>query len=263
MANLPEKTLPLSIVIVNFQTDDMVLQLLDDLYPNPSFEIILIDQSPENTLKPKLPKRPDVKFTYTGKNLGFSGGNNIGIVKATGEWIMLLNSDTRTSTNDILKLLEITKHNPVLVSAPKLIQPDSTVQNNVGFFDPLFVKPINAIFARPRFPDCSKIQSEIVVDLLTGAAMMIHSSVFEKIGMLDDSNFFMYFEDIDFSQRLHSQGLRVLYVPSIKIIHHGGASSDQNKRQKNFNYQQGLKAYLIKHRGYLIYFINRIFHFFQ
>ena len=90
--------------------------------------------------------------------------------------------------------------------------------------------------------------------------MLIHKSVFEKIGLLDDKKFFMYFEDIDFSYRLHKAGIKVLYCPKIKIIHLGGASSDQDTRQKNKNYQHGLQTYLNKHRGSVICWINNIFH---
>jgi GT2 family glycosyltransferase len=255
--------LQLSVIILNYKTDELILNLVSSLTPHTKMEIIIVDNSPKNSLESKLPKRNDLSYFFTGENLGFSGGNNFGISSAKGEWMLLLNSDTKTNTQYLLKLLEITIINRHLVSCPKLIQLDGKIQNNVGYFDSFQKNLLNKIFARPRFIDCSKITSNTTVDLLTGAAMLVHKSVFKKIGLLDDNNFFIYFEDIDFSYRLNRVGTKVLYVPEVTVTHYGGASSDQDSRQKNKNYQQGLQTYIIKHRGFIINFVNNIFHLFS
>jgi GT2 family glycosyltransferase len=261
MADRKEKNISLSVITINYQTDKLVTDLLTKLTPHAGLEVILVDNSPSDTLRAKLPKRNDVKYFFVGKNLGFSGGNNFGLARAKGEWLFLLNSDTLISTEEVLKLLSETIKSKHLVSAPKLVQPDGKIQNNVGFFDSFLQKPVNFLFARPRFLPCSSVNKPVQVDLLTGAAMMIHNSVFKQTGLLDDKNFFMYFEDIDFSYRLHQKGIPVLYDPDVKIIHFGGASSDQDTRQKNKNYQHGLGVYLKKHRGNLARTLNNIFHF--
>lgn len=261
MADRKEKTIELSIITINFKTDDLILDLLKKLKRHSGVEIIIVDNSPEDSLREKLPKRSDIKYLFAGKNLGFSGGNNLGLAEAKGEWLFLLNSDTLVSTRDILRLLSYTKKHKYLVAAPKLIQLDSKTQDNIGLFDSFFTNPINSIFARPRFLACRDIQKPVEADLLTGAAMLIHNSIFRNIGLLDDKNFFMYFEDLDFSYRLHQSKIKVLYYPDVKIIHFGGASSDQDARQKNKNYQQGLNTYLTKHRGVIINSINQFFHF--
>jgi len=235
--------------------------LLEKLKPHAGVEIIVVDNSPTDSLRTKLPKRSDLTYLFANANLGFSGGNNLGLASAKGEWIFLLNSDTLVSTRDILRLLSVTQKKKLKVSAPQLIQLDGKIQNNVGYFDSLLQNPANYIFARPRFETCSEIEKALVTDLLTGAAMLIHRSVIDKIGSLDDKRFFMYYEDIDFSYRLNHAGIRVLYYPDVKVIHFGGASSDQDTRQKNKNYQQGLNTYLKKHRGPLINWLNNIFHF--
>ena len=253
----------LSIISVNFKTDKLVLDLLGELEPYKGVEIIIVDNSPVNTLEEILPKRKDLSYFFTGKNLGFSGGNNFGIKRAKGEWLLLLNSDALVSTSELLKLLEVTRKENYLVSAPRLIQPDGKIQNNIGCFDSFGKNPVSHIFARPRFLNCSKIKENTKCDLLTGAAMLIHRSLLDKVGLLDDKNYFMYFEDIDFSYRLYRAGVKVLYVPGIKVIHLGGASSDQDSRQKNVNYQRGLKSYLIKNRGILVYYLNKIIGLFK
>lgn len=258
---IKSKDVKLSVIVVNYKTDDSILDLLRGISPNPSIETVIVDNSPENTLEKKLPKRHDLLYFFPDANLGFSRGNNFGISKSHGDWFFLLNSDTVTNTKDILRLLNETNKNKFLVSCPRLIQPGGVVQNNIGYFDRFFRNPINYIFARPRLINCTKISTNTTADLLTGAAMLIHKSVFEKVGLLDDKKFFMYFEDIDFSYRLYKAGMKILYCPSVSITHLGGASSDQDIRQKNKNYQHGLQTYLKKHRGALINWINNIFHF--
>lgn len=263
MPDKKTKNPQLSIIILNYKTDDLILNLLSHLEKKSGVEIIIVDNSPDNILSKKIVNRSDIRYFFIGKNLGFSGGNNFGIKRAAGDWILLLNSDTIVSTSDLLRLLLITQASHRLVAAPKLLTKSKNIQNNVGYFDGLFENPINYLFVRPRFVDCSKITSEVDVDLLTGAAMLIHRSVFNKVGLLDEERFFMYFEDIDFSLRLHKAGIKVLYVPSVQVVHLGGASSNMNTKQKNINYTSGLKAYLTKHRTFAVNYLNNIFHFFK
>jgi hypothetical protein len=262
MANRKEKEINLSIITINYQTDKLVTDLLTKLTPKVGVEILIVDNSPTDSLRDKLPKRTDIRYYFTGKNLGFSGGNNFGLARARGEWLLLLNSDMLVTSAELLRLLDHTKRQGCLISAPRLIQPDGQIQNNVGYFDSFFKHPLNYLFARPRFLKCSSVKEPTHVDLLTGAAMLIHDSVFKQIGLLDEKNFFMYYEDIDFSYRLHQKGIPVLYDPDVKIIHFGGASSDQDTRQKNRNYQHGLNVYLKKHRSSLAPVLNSLFHFF-
>lgn len=258
MADREKKTPEVSIVILNYQTGQLVLDLVKSLGKNPEIEIIVVDNSPEETLGKDLAKvNIETRYFFKGKNLGFSGGNNYGIKQALGEWILLLNSDTLTTSKDVLSLLEITKKNNFLVGAPKLVGREGKVQNNVGYFDGLLKDPINWLFARPRFIECGELNKEKEVNLLTGAAMLIHKSVFEKMGVLDDKNYFMYFEDIDFSYRLYQKGIKVLYVPQVKIVHFGGGSSNKELDQKNQNYNKGLDNYLLKHRGEVVSLLNR------
>jgi len=261
MAGRKEKEINLSIITINYQTDNLVIDLLKKLTPQVGVEILIVDNSPSDSLRARLPTRSDLKYFFVGKNLGFSGGNNFGLARARGEWLLLLNSDTLVTSAELLRLLERTRRQGCLVSAPRLIQPDGKIQDNVGYFDSFLQHSFNYLFARPRFLKCSEVTKPLEVDLLTGAAMLIHKSVFQKVGLLDDKNFFMYYEDIDFSYRLHQKGIPVLYDPDVKVIHFGGASSDQDTRQKNKNYQHGLSVYLKKHRGNLARTLNNIFHF--
>jgi GT2 family glycosyltransferase len=84
--------------------------------------------------------------------------------------------------------------------------------------------------------------------------------VFEKAGYLDEENYFMYFEDIDWSYQMYKNNIKILYVPQVKIIHYGGESSKKDPDKKNAYYEKGLKTYLKKNRGWLIMKLNSFVH---
>jgi GT2 family glycosyltransferase len=269
MAVSQKETPQLSIIIINYQTDKLVLDLVRKLKGNSQTEIIVVDNSPQNSLQSKIGKRlPYIKYYFTGKNLGFAGGNNYGIRRSRGEWVLLLNSDTSTSLPNIHRLLGLTIASNALVSAPRLIDADGKVQDNVGYFDGPFRQPLSWLLARPRFLNCALTAHPTTVDLATGAlatgaVLLVNRSVFDHIGLLDEHNYFMYFEDIDFSLRLHRVHIQVLYIPQVTVIHFGGRSSDQDAKQKNLNYYQGLHSYITKHRGYIVDKMNSHFNLFN
>lgn len=261
MAILQTKTPKVSVVIVNYHTDQLVLNLLSQIGDNSEIEIILVDNSSAPSIESKLPKLELLIYLFQNKNLGFSGANNVGIKRAKGEWVFLLNSDTLTSGKDILKLVEICESEGVSAGAPRLVNEDGTIQQSVGYFDAPHKGAVNWLFARPRFVTAS-MRDNMHVDFATGAALLIKKSVFEKVGLLDEKSFFMYFEDIDFCYRLYKEKISVLYVPQIKITHFGGKSADQNIQEKNTNYATARNAYIKKHRGSFTLFLNNIFKLF-
>lgn len=261
MAILQTKTPKVSVIIVNYHTDQLVLNLLSRIGENDKIEIILVDNSSTPPIESSLPKFESLIYLFQNKNLGFSGANNVGIKRAKGEWVLLLNSDTIASGEDILKLVEICESEGASAGAPGLVNDDGTLQHSVGYFDALHRRAVNWLLARPRFVSISG-RENTQVDFATGAALLVKKTVFKNVGFLDEKSFFMYFEDIDFCYRLFKERVSILYVPSIKITHFGGQSADQNMEQKNAHYTAARNAYIKKHRGSLVLFLNNVFKLF-
>lgn len=260
MATLQEKPVEITLIILNYSTAQLTTQLLQKLGNDERREIIVIDNSNQKDLAEIVHKNfPYVIYITPETNLGFSGGNNLGIHKANGEWILLLNSDTIADGNMIRDLLSITKQHKFLVSAPKLLYKNHEYQKNVGYFDDFITHPINWFFARPRFITAPRDSKPISVDFATGACILLHKNVFKKVGLFDDKRFFLYFEDIDFCYRLKNYSIPVLYVPEITITHLEGQSSFNQTAQKKRYYNEGLCNYLKKHRTVLSVWINKIF----
>lgn len=247
----------LSIIIINYNTDELVLKLLS-LLDNSHFELIVIDNSDKKTLEDQLNHYKNTRYFFMGENLGFARAANYGVSVANGKWIFFLNSDTQAQASEIEKLVEITKKNNAQVAAPALISNNHT-ENTVGSFDPLYKNLLNFLFLRPHFANCTKLIKPKYFDIVTAGALLIQKSVFERMGEFDRS-FFMYFEDIDLSYRLYKNHIHILYVPEVKITHMGGASSTDTTVKSNL-YKQSLHTYLQKNRGGFVASINRIIGF--
>ena len=256
MAEIQKTAQTVSIVTVHYQTPKLIERFLTS-FRGATFEIIIVDNSPGPEIQRALQANPQTKYISNTSNIGFAAACNKGITESTGEWILLLNSDTFANPTQIEELINLTIKNNAKVSAPALIN-NTTHEKNIGYFDSLFKHPINWLFARPRFIDPSMKMSEENVDVANGGAFLIHRSVIELVGELDEASFFMYFEDIDYCYRLKKHGIPVLFVPQVKIQHDKGQSADQNVSEKNKNYKKSLNNYLTKHRGSLISTINSV-----
>jgi GT2 family glycosyltransferase len=221
MTTLAEGTTHLSIIIVNYETSTYAHDLLATLGQDKNTEVIFIDNSRENTIENIINKEfPYVQYHFTGKNLGFSGGINFGLLEARGEWIFILNADTKVSIEDIKKLLMITKKNNAMVAVPKLTGKNGRVQNNVGNLPSFGKNPIDWLTNKPTFFDCKTIHKEQEVTLVSGVAMLFHKNVIDEIGYFDDQNYFIDFVDFDFSRKLAENKIPIVYIPQVTVVHY-------------------------------------------
>ena len=258
MATTPQKTPFVSIIILNYHTDEMTLRLVKKIQMEEDVEVVLVDNSNSKELESKVKELVHTKYINPGSNLGFAGGVNFGIKQSRGEWVFLLNSDADTDISIIKSLINKCKVKSAKVGAPRLVGNTGVAEKSVGRFSSFFENPINWLFLRPTY---ILPEGESLVHTATGGALLIHRSIIEKVGVLDDKNFFMYFEDMDFSWRLHNAGIDILYVSSCIITHIGGGSADKNPTKKKQSYLTSLDNYLHKNRGPLILWLNNIFHF--
>ena len=214
--------LPLAeIIVVDNNSHDDSVEMLENL----KFKI-------ENSMKIENLK---LKIIVNNDNTGFAKANNQGIKIARGEYIMLLNSDTKIVEDDFFpKIISfLGKNSAVGILGPKLIWEDGKVQPSGGYFPTLgrlfawafflddlpgLSKIIKAYHPHPK--DCQKPQRQ---DWITGACFWVKKEVFDKIGMLDE-DFFMYVEELEFCFRAKKAGFEVIYYPQAKLIHYGGKS---------------------------------------
>jgi len=235
----------LSIIIINYKTQDLTLKTLKSVFkatpPKGKMEIILIDNaSGDNTPHLVRKKFPQVKVIASQKNLGFAGGNNLGMRKAKGKYVLLLNSDTLVQKNTFVKMTQFMEKNPQVGLA--------TCRINLfhGGLDPASHRGFPAPWAAlTYFSGLEKLlpQSKLFsqyhqgwkdlkttheIDSGTGAFFFLRKKALNQVGLLDE-NFFMYGEDLDLAYRLKQAGWKIVYTPITKITHLKGASGLKKK----------------------------------
>jgi GT2 family glycosyltransferase len=231
-----------------------------------SYEIIVVDNASTDGSADFITKNfPEVKLIVSKKNLGFAAGNNLGIKAATGDIVMLLNSDTQIIGDCLdICLKYLKKRDRIGVLSPKVVLSDKrldpachrgfpTVWNSFCYFvglEKLF--PHQKIFAgyHQLYKDFDKPHW---VDAVSGAAMFIRRQVIDEIGLLDEQ-FFMYAEDLDFCFRAKKAGWQIYFLPKAQVVHFKGSSGTRHKDQnlqsqtKRYFYDT-MKQYFDKHYG--------------
>lgn len=215
----------IAVVILNYKVKDTTLKcvssILKSTYKN--LQIIVVDNNSMDGIENELPKENNIVFIQTGENLGYSGGNNIGIKKALemkSEYILVLNPDTEIDKNATKNLLIKAKKYNAAIVCPKIYFSNSKIIWFAGKeFDSMNV------LGKHRGVDLKDLGQfdEDNVTVATGAAMMVRRDVFLKIGFFDEK-YFLYLEDSDFSLRAQKAGFKIMYVHDA-IVYHENAKS--------------------------------------
>lgn len=224
----------LSIVITAYKTRGLVRQLLKGIFAFPlkhSFEIILVDNhSQDGTEQLVTEEFPHVTYLQLPFNQGLAKANNAGIRKSSGDYILILNPDIAIFQNEIDKLVDFMDTHPHAgIAAPKLLNPDKSLQYSTMRF-PRWYTPLLRRTPFGRLPRTKKYllayimkewnhNSSRTVEWVLGAAMLIRASSLREVG-LQDENFFLYFEDVDWCKRFWKKKWEVWYAHDVEFIHY-------------------------------------------
>lgn len=260
----------LSIIVVHFETPDYTSQCLHSIYANPPtapFEILLIDNgSSDGSLGMLEEEFPSVRAIRIGENVGFARANNLGLNNARGEYVLLLNSDTRIVNGSLDRLLNRLKSNPEIGAVgPKQFDGDGKLQLSWGQF-PTFISEalrqllhyrlsINDQAVRGYLEE--KYAGSSRVDWVSGSCLMARKKALEAIGYLDP-HFFMYFEDIDLCRRLERTGWKVHYDSDTTIVHYGGISARKNILHVLIEYRHSQIYFTRKYYGWKGVFLLKV-----
>ncbi len=229
-----------SIVVVNFNGGKIFKDCLASIkkikYPN--YELVIVDNaSSDGTEK--------LATINNKKNLGFVGGNNIGVNRSTGKYILLLNNDTTVPT-DLLDVLVKKMEEDVNIG---VIQPKIYLMDKKGYLD-----NAGSFFTKIGFldhwgfmkKDGKEFDKEREIFSAKGACMLIRKDLIEKIGLFDE-DYFAYFEESDFCWKSWIYGKSVIYYPKTYIKHKVGfTTKTQNVNFLNYLYYRNRICSLIK-----------------
>jgi len=214
------------IIILNWNNWPDTLECLESLKNNdyPNYQVVIIDNG--STEKPTVPDSK-VKIIYNKENLGFSGGNNIGIKYALekgADYILLLNNDTIVAKDFLSEMIKVTeKDKKIGMIGPKIYFYGD--KNRIWFAG----GQVNWLYNQGQMRGYNKIDkgqydSPEETDYITGCCLLIKKKVIEKIGLMS-KDYFLYYEDTDWSLKVQQAGFKCLFVPRAKIWHKGSKSS--------------------------------------
>jgi GT2 family glycosyltransferase len=251
-----------SVIIINYNTFNLTVKCIKSVIEKTTipYEIIVVDNaSPKDDPQQFKVLFPNIKVITNSLNTGFSAGNNLGIAAASGDYILLLNSDTELINNTIdLAVNKIKTDSAIGALSVQLIGNDGILQQCSHYWSELSklfacTIKLHHLFNRfkPRQPD---LTVEHYAEYLTGTFFLFPKETLKifKANKLPET-FFMYGEDTQWSHYIRKAGYKLYYYPGAKILHQGGASSNNtfNSGLKNFANQYKLHL-IIKGKPYTI-----------
>jgi hypothetical protein len=255
----------ISVIIVNWNTKNYLDKCLHSLKANVgaslNLEVIVVDNNSSDGSEAMVKeKHPSVKLIENKDNVGFARANNIGIEKASGDYILLLNPDTVVKQGSIEKLFQFLQSNQFYGAVgPKIINSDGTIQYECARNFPTVMSELFVMLTLyKRFPNNKLIGRYLMtywdhedsrdVACISGACMLVRKKCFGNIDLLDEV-FFMYAEDTDLCYRLHDKGYKIRYLAGAEIVHYWGKSSEQVSTNMSRKSKESMYKFFRKHHG--------------
>ena len=200
-----------------------------------NIEIIVVDngskEDPSAALKAIY---PDVHVILNGKNLGFTGGNNVGIRAAKGDYLFIVNNDTEFTPGLIEGLLEVFEKYPDAGMA----SPKFHYFFHKGTIEYAGYNTVNIFTGRNGMVGCgekdegqyNKIK---ITNYAHGGAMMTSRKVIQEVGVLPEQ-FFLYYEELDWSEQIKRRGYKIYYQPKSLIYHKESMTTGKSSPLKTF-----------------------------
>jgi GT2 family glycosyltransferase len=264
----------LSIIIINYNTFDLTMKCISSIYKYTSglsFEIILVDNKSTECDPQKFAEQfTNIKLIQNNKNAGFARGNNIGISSSIGNAILLLNSDTELVDNSIFYAFQELineQSRKIGVVTGKLLYPDGSLQHQCGRFPSIYLQLIELFRIQKILP--KRVREDLLLggffdhtrpifpDWIWGTFFMFNREILNSFPEKKlTETYFMYQEDLEWCYLINKRGFKILYDPSICVIHHFGSSSSSNSEIKLKWLNENLADFILRYYGkfFLIFY---------
>ena len=219
----------ISIITINYNGIQDTCALIETIPFNDKMEVIVVDNASKNDEATEIKnKYPHVKVIRSDKNLGFAGGNNLGIQASRGNYIFLVNNDTIFKDFNIQVLIDKLESSPKIgVACPK-------IRFTWGKHPIQFTgyTPLSKITVRNKAigfgeEDHGQYNSPHSSPYAHGAAMMLKREVVDRVGLMPEC-YFLYYEEIDWSMMISHAGYEIWYEPACTIYHKESQATGQN-----------------------------------
>ena len=227
-----------SIITVNFNQLAVTTELLNSLreitYPNT--EIIVVDNaSPDDNPTELKQQFPEIKLITSLENLGFAGGNNLGVKSSTGEYLMFINNDTEVPPAFLEPLVDLLEKDKTIgMASPKIrYHWNSDLVQYAGFskMNSYTIRNKGLGYHKPNDdPEVNELKETASIH---GAAMMVPRRVIEKVGMMTEI-YFLYYEEHDWAEMVKRAGYKIYYQPESYILHKESVSTGKDSPFKTY-----------------------------
>ncbi|HEY4335032.1 MAG TPA: glycosyltransferase family 2 protein [Puia sp.] len=228
----------ISVIALNWNTTAVTCDFLlsirkQNTYPN--IEVIVVDNaSNEDPSDQFLQAYPGALVVRNSTNLGFSAGNNAGIRKASGDYLFIVNNDTEFTPGLLEGLLEVYEEHPDAgIVCPKFHYFfDKGTIEYAGYY------PVNIFTGRNSMIGCrekdhGQYDQMKETHYAHGGAMMVPRRVIEEVGVMPEE-FFLYYEEFDWSEQIKRHGFKVYYQPKSLIYHKESMTTGKSSPLKTF-----------------------------
>ncbi|MDD5457332.1 MAG: glycosyltransferase family 2 protein [Candidatus Margulisbacteria bacterium] len=235
--NNPANKIDISIIIVNWNTKDLLKNCLSSIYQtihDLTFEVIVVDNASSDGSTEMLEREfTSVIRIVNQENKGFGAANNQALAAMKGEYALLLNTDAVLTPDAVNKLWNFCEANDkAAIVCGQLLNADGTKQNSIASFPNLLTLSTNVSLLEYLFPRWYpskryKHTSPVEVDSAIGACMMIRKKALDEAGVIDERYFF-FFEETDLAYTMRLKGWKIYQVPDAFIYHLQGQSIGHN-----------------------------------
>lgn len=231
----------LSVVTVNYNGYEDTVMLIDSLRKHLAdipFEVIVVDNASRidetEAIRRRFPDEERLVLIRSGRNLGFAGGNNLGIGAAKGDYLLLLNNDAFVEDGSLRELIAVLENDSRIgCVSPKIRFADPPREIQFAGYTPLSRITLRNSLIGFGEPDRGQYQTPHATPYCHGAAMMLRRETIERVGPMPEA-YFLYYEELDWCVRIARAGYLLWYEPEATVFHRESRSTGQNSPLRTY-----------------------------
>ena len=224
-----------SIITINFNGLEDTCALIETIPFNEKMEVIVVDNASKNDEADAITQRfPLVKVIKSERNLGFAGGNNLGIQAAQGKYIFLINNDTIFKDFNIQALIDRVESSPNIgIVCPKIRFAWNNNPIQFAGYSKLSRITVRNDAIGFNEEDQGQYETAHPTPYAHGAAMLIRRDAIDKVGFMPEC-YFLYYEELDWSMMFTRADYQIWYEPACTIYHKESQSTGQNSPLRTY-----------------------------
>lgn len=245
-----------SIISVNYNQPEVTIAFLNSVKINTSndnVEVILVDNGCSEDHSASFKNAySELVYIRSEQNLGFAGGNNLGIKAATGDFLLLLNNDTEIEGNLVKTLQDAMNNNREigLISPLLLYYDQPEIIQNAGFTEMNYLTGRNSGIGSMSVNIGQYDQVSRQTAFCHGAALMCRSEDLKTVGLMEEQ-FFLYYEEFDWSEKFRRAGKKIWFTGKTKVYHKESMSVGKESKIKTYFMTRNRMLYIRRNTSFL------------